>query len=376
MTDVPIKVLQLLISMPVGGAENMVSALATSLDPREFQVMIACIGAPGPMGEELKRSGCRVISLGLDIKYASKFLIIRRLRDLLRELRPDILHTHLYHPNLYGRIASLGMGLKGRVATVHNVYRRVKMHRRLMNWLLGQVSHCVVVFSPEVARDVLHYDRLTPSRLRLLSPGVRVEARSAGESREAVRERLGITGFCIGTVARLEEQKGHEYLLEAISRVRSEIADLNVVIVGDGQRRPRLEEQAASLGVSGCVRFLGTRRDVPLILRSLDLYVQPSLWEGIPLTLLEAMGAGVPAISTRVGRAPEVIQDGENGRLVPPGDAEAMAAAILDAYRHPEWRRRWQELGELTIREKYSLDRMLKQFADIYLDICQKGQLH
>jgi glycosyltransferase involved in cell wall biosynthesis len=375
MTEVPIKVLQLLISMPVGGAENMVSALATCLAPREFQVTVACIGAPGPMGEELKRSGCRVISLGLDIKYASKFLIIRRLRDLLRELRPEILHTHLYHPNLYGRIASLGMGLKGRVATVHNVYKRVKMHRRLMNWLLGQVSDCVVVFSPEVAKDVLHYDRIAPSRLRLLSPGVRVEERSVRESREAARERLGIKGFCIGTVARLEEQKGHEYLLEAISQVRSEIADLAVVIVGDGPRRSQMEEQAASLGVSGCVRFLGTRRDVPLILRGLDLYVQPSLWEGIPLTLLEAMGAGVPAISTRVGRAPEVIQDGENGRLVPPGDADALAAAILDAYRHPEWRRRWKELGEFTIREKYSLDRMLRQFADIYLDIYQKGQL-
>jgi glycosyltransferase involved in cell wall biosynthesis len=128
------------------------------------------------------------------------------------------------------------------------------------------------------------------------------------------------------------------------------------------------------LGLEDTVRFLGTRRDVPLILRGLDLYVQPSLWEGIPLTLLEAMGAGVPAISTRVGRAPEVIEDGENGRLVPPGDAAALAAAILEAYQHPEWRRQWAERGERTIGEKYSLDHMLRQFADIYLELYHQGQ--
>ncbi len=373
MTEVPIKVLQLLVSMPVGGAENMVMALATCLDPREFQVTVVCIGAAGPMAEELTRSGYPVISLGLDIKYASKFLIICRLRSLFRELRPDILQTHLYHPNLYGRLASLGLGLKGVVATVHNLYKRVKLHRCLLNCLLAQVSDYVVLFSPQVRQDVQRYDRIPASRIRLVSPGVPMRDLRVKESRAEAMERLGIKGFCLGTVSRLEEQKGHEYLLRAIELIRPEIRDLTLLIVGDGQERASLERLVRDLGLDETVRFLGTRRDVPLILRGLDLYVQPSLWEGIPLTLLEAMGAGVPAISTRVGRAPEVIQDGENGRLVPPGNAGALAAAILEAYRHPEWRQQWKEKGERTIREKYSLDQMLSQFADIYLKLFQKG---
>lgn len=351
----------------------MVAAIATGLDAGEFQVEVACLGASGPVGEELARMGHPVHSLGLDLQRTPVWRLVAAVRRLLRESAPDILHTHLYHPNLYGRLACLGLGLKGVVATVHNLYKRVKLHRCLLNYLLGRVSDCVVVFSPEVGRDVRHYDHLASSRLRLLSPGVRVEEWAAPESPAAARERLGVTGFCLGTVARLEEQKGHEYLLEAVSLVRPEIGDLTVLLVGDGQRRPRLEEQALKLGLAGCVRFLGTRRDVPFVLRALDLFVQPSRWEGIPLTLLEAMAAGLPVISTRVGRAGEIIEPGHNGLLVPPADSVALAAAILEAYRHPEARRTWAQRGCRTVAEKYSERRMLGEFADIYRELARRG---
>jgi glycosyltransferase involved in cell wall biosynthesis len=374
MSQKPIKVLQLLVHLPVGGAERMVAAIATSLDPETFQVQVATIGPPGPMGEELAQEGRPVISLWLDIRRTPAWRILRAVRGLLRELQPDILHTHLYHPNLYGRLASLGLGLKGVVATVHNLYKRVKIHRCLFNRLLARVSDYVVVFSPQVRLDVLYYDSVPADRIKVVSPGVPLKNLRVEESAAEARERLGIKGFCLGTVSRLEEQKGHEYLLAALGLIRTEIPELTLLIVGDGVRRAYLEQVVRDLGLEDTVRFLGTRQDVPLILRGLDLYVQPSLWEGIPLTLLEAMGAGTPVISTRVGRAPEVIEDGENGRLVPPGDAAALAAAILEAYQHPEWRRQWADLGERTIGEKYSLQHMVGQFADIYLELYHQGK--
>ncbi len=373
MAEVPVKVLQLLVHLPVGGAENMVAALATSLNPEMFQVQVATIGPPGYIGEELARMGQPVVSLRLDIRRTSAWTLFWAVRGLLQDFKPDILHTHLYHANLYGRLASLGLGLRGVVATVHNIYKRVKLHRCVLNCLMSWVSDYVIVFGPQVRHDVKRYDLVAASRIRMLSPGVPIEDLSVKESLAEAKELLRATGFCIGTVSRLEEQKGQEYLLKAIDLIRPEIPDLTLLIVGDGTRRASLERLVRDLGLKKSVRFLGIRRDVPLILRSLDLYVQPSLWEGIPLTLLEAMGAGVPVISTRVGRASEVIQDGENGRLVPPGDAEAMAAAILGAYRHPEWRSHWKEKGEPTIAEKYSLSRMLNQFANIYLELYQKG---
>lgn len=367
------RVLQLLAHLPVGGAEDMVASLATRLDPEQFQVRVACIGAPGALGEELTRTGHPVISLGADLKRTPAMRLLTMVRGLLRQTEPDILHTHLYHPNLYGRLAAVGLGLKGIVATVHNLYTRIKWHRSLLNGVLGRFSDCIVVFSPQVGQDVQRYDLVPASRLRLVSPGVRLEELQVPETPAAAKERLGLTGFCLGTVARLEEQKGHEYLLAAVHRVRAEIPDLTLVLVGDGQRRGLLEQETARLGLTPVVRFLGTRRDVPQILRALDLFVQPSLWEGIPLTLLEAMGAGLPVVSTRVGRAGEVIRDGENGRLVPPGDSQALAQAILELYQHPEWRRDWAAQARRTIADHYSLDSMLRQFADLYRELYARG---
>lgn len=372
----PIKVLQLLVTMPVGGAEIMVADIATGLDPGRFEVVTACLGEPGPMGEELRCRGKRVVSLGLDLKRTSTFSLVRRVRELLKEIRPDILHTHLYHANLYGRLAALGLGLPGVVATVHNIYSRVKWHRCLANYLLARVSDYVLVFSPQVRDDVFRFDRVPAARLKMLTPGVRLEEPNPGETREEIRSRLGISGFCVGNVARLEEQKGHEDLLAAVSKVRGEIPDLTVLLVGDGSRGARLRALTQDLGLGQVVRFLGVRRDIPRILQALDVFLMPSRWEGIPLTILEAMGYGLPVISTMVGRVPEIIQDGVNGRLTPVADPEALARAILELYREPGKRRQWGEQARRTVQEKYTLKHFLEQFAAIYLELYEKGRGH
>lgn len=370
----PIKVLQLLVTMPVGGAEIMVADIAAGLDPGRFEVVTACLGEPGPMGEELRRQGKRVISLGLDLKRTSAFGLVRRVRELLKEIRPDILHTHLYHANLYGRVAALGLGLPGVVATVHNIYARVKRHRCLANYLLARLADYVLVFSPQVREDVFRFDRVPPSRLRMLTPGVRLAEMNSPEGKEVAKTRLGISGFCLGNVARLEEQKGHEDLLAAVSRIHREIPDLTVLLVGDGTRRGHLQALTQESGLEQVVRFLGTRRDIPEILQALDVFVMPSRWEGIPLTLLEAMGCGLPVISTRVGRAPEIIRDGENGRLTPVADSAALAQAILELYREPEKRQQWGDEARRTVKEKYTLEHFLEQFAAIYLELYGKGR--
>jgi glycosyltransferase involved in cell wall biosynthesis len=372
MSLTPIKILQLLVTMPVGGAEIMVADIAAGLDPAKFEVAVACLGEPGPMGEELRRQGKQVVSLGLDIKRTAAFSLVRRVRELLKEIRPHILHTHLYHANLYGRLAALGLGLPGVVATIHNIYSRVKRHRCLANYLLARTADYVLVFSPQVRDDVRRYDRVPPARLRMLTPGVRLQPPQPGTSREEIRGRLGISGFCLGNVARLEEQKGHEDLLAAIKKVQAEIPGLLLLLVGDGSRGGHLRALTKELGLEQVVRFLGTRRDVPEILQALDVFMMPSRWEGIPLTLLEAMGHGLPVISTRVGRAPEIIEDGVNGRLIPVADPGALAAAIQELYRDPEKGRQWGEQARSTVLEKYTLEHFMEQFAAIYLELYEK----
>jgi glycosyltransferase involved in cell wall biosynthesis len=355
--------------MPVGGAEDLVAAIVQGLDPQRFAVSVVTLGPLGLVGEELRARGYEVVSLGLDVKRTSIWRIVGAVRRRLKAGRPDILHTHLYHPNLYGRLGALGLGLPGVVASVHNSYIRVKFHRRVWNFLLAWSTDRVLAVSPRVYRDIRKFDGVPMSRLLLIPNGIGLTELSTPLSRAEARERLQVSGLVIGTMSRLEEQKGHAYLLSALPKLRQEIDDLVVLIAGEGRLRDRLLQQARDLGVENQVRFLGNRRDVPEIQRALDIFVQPSLWEGMPLALLKAMGAGLPVVATRVSGCMDAVMDGSNGRLVEPGDAEALARVILELYHHPKERRRLGDAARRTVAERFSCEAMLTRLEALYLDL-------
>lgn len=367
----PIRVLQLISSLPVGGAEDLVAGIVTGLDSRCFQVQVATLGPPGAIGEELSRAGHPVLSLGLDLRRASGWRIVTAVRRLLTEVKPDLLHTHLYHPNLYGRLAALGLGLKGVVASVHNSYTRVKLHRCLWNFLLGFATDRVLVSSPQVWRDVHAWDRVPARKLKIIPYGVRLDDLDIPLDSAQARAELRVSGFVLGVVGRLEEQKGHRYLLAALPELSREIPELVVLLVGEGRAGEALKRQAEELGISHLLHFLGTRRDLPRLFRALDLFVQPSLWEGLPLTLLLAMGSRLPVVATRVSGVTEVIKDGVNGWLAPPGDTGALAAAIGELYRQPRLRERMGEAARMTVVEEYSQEVMLQRLKTLYQEIIQ-----
>jgi glycosyltransferase involved in cell wall biosynthesis len=362
--------------MPVGGAEDLVAAIVRGLDPQRFTVAVATLGPPGPVGQELRDQGYEVVSLGLDIRRTATWRVAAAVRRRLQADRPDILHTHLYHPNLYGRLAALGLGLTGVVAAVHNSYSRVKFHRRLWNFVLGWATDRILVGSAQVWQDVRRYDGVPAARLLLMPYGIPLDGLNPPLSRAEARERLGLpaNGLVIGSVGRLEEQKGHAFLVAALPELRRQIPELTVLLVGEGRRQEDLRRQVLDLGLEGTVRFLGTRRDLPEIYRALDLFVQPSLWEGLPLALLKAMGAGLPVVATRVSGSREAVLDGVNGCLVEPGDPKALARAILELHRHPQTRRRLGEAARRTVVERYSLEAMLRRLAELYLDLWRRRQ--
>ncbi len=369
MASTRIKVLHLISTLPVGGAEDLVASIVTGLDPGRFAAEVGCLGEAGFIGEELRRRGSRVWPLGLDLKRDSFIRIVGSVRRFLADRQPDILHTHLYHPNLYGRLASLGLGCKGVVASIHNAYTKVKLHRCLWNYLLSRVTDRILVSSSEVYEDVRRYDWVAPAKLLRLPYGIPMAEVDSPLSKEAAKAELGLSGFCLGTIGRLEEQKGQEFLLAALPELKKAIADLQVIIVGDGRWRTRLEEQSRRLNLDDTVHFLGARRDLARLYRAMDIFVLPSLWEGLPLALLKAMAAGLPVIATQVSGVVEVIADGANGRLGPPRQPEALASAVLELYSRPELRRRWGEQAQATIRAGYSLEAMLTQLQRLYEEL-------
>jgi glycosyltransferase involved in cell wall biosynthesis len=366
-----IRVLHLMNSLPVGGAEVLVAAVVQGLDGRRFDIQAATIGPAGVIGEELRRRGNLVHALGLSLREDPDLKIISRIRQLLKHLKPDILHTHLYHPSYYGRLAALGLGLKGVVASVHNVYIKTKFHRRLWNFLLSWTTDRIVAVSPQVRHDVLVYDAVPASRLNLLPNGINLAALDVALSREEAKARLEVAGLCLGAVGRLEEQKGHAFLLEAFPAIAAAVGEITLLLAGDGSLRPALEQQAGALGIAGRVKFLGTRRDMPLIYRALDILALPSRWEGLPLALLEAMGAGLPVVATQVGGVKDVIEDGINGRLVPAGDPQALAASIVELSRRPDRRAALGGAAKETIRRRFSQEAMLQRLADLYTELAE-----
>lgn len=364
-----IKVLHLFATLPVGGAEDLLASIVCGLDPARFAPEVACLGAPGPVGEELGRQGRLVSALHLDLKRDSFFKIVLKVRTLLKSRQPQILHTHLYHPNLYGRLASLGLGLPGVVASIHNAYTRVKFHRCLANNLLGRLTDRVLVSSTRVYQDVRRYDRLPAKKIMLLPYGIRLTDLDLPLTKAAAKAELGLAGFCLGTIGRLEEQKGQEFLLAAVPEIKQHIPDVQVILVGDGRLKAKLAEQARSLGIAEVVHFLGTRRDLPRLYRAMDLFVLPSLWEGLPLVLLKAMAAGLPVIATRVSGAEDIIDDGRNGRLIPPGQPDALARAVLELQARPELWPVWGDQARETILAHHSLEAMLAQLQSLYEEL-------
>jgi glycosyltransferase involved in cell wall biosynthesis len=222
---------------------------------------------------------------------------------------------------------------------------------------------------------VRRYDGVPGSRLLLMPYGIPLAELNPRLSRQEARERLGLSGgdLVMGVVGRLEEQKGHTCLLAALPALQKQIPDLMVLIVGEGREEEKLKSQVRALKLANTVRFLGTRRDLPEIYRALDLFVHPSLWEGLPLALLKAMGAGLPVVATRVSGSQEAIEDGVNGCLVAPGDPEALARAILELHRHPEMRQRLGDAARRTVAARYSLEAMLQKLADLYLDLWRRS---
>jgi glycosyltransferase involved in cell wall biosynthesis len=371
MTETPIgspaRILYLMVDLPVGGAEIHLLNLVRNLDRNRFDPRVCCIGRSGPIGREIESEGIPVLELGKLKRGGFDREVLALLRTILRRDRISLLHSHLYHANLYGRLAALRVGIPA-VCTVHNIYTRRKLHRNLVNrWLARHTARIIAVSSP-VRDDVLRYDRVVPSNVVVIPNGVDVDGFDLSLTRQQARERLGIPKdrYVIGTLGRLEEQKGLPHLVEAIQLLSESGMLVFLLIAGSGREEGRLREMVARFGLEDSVRFLGMRRDVPEVHRAMDVFALPSLWEGLPIALLEAMASGLPVVATPVGGIPEVIRNGKNGLLVPPEDPVALAAALRRIRHDAVLAEVLGREGRETVRERYTHRRLAEHVMEVY----------
>ncbi|HJU44843.1 MAG TPA: glycosyltransferase [Vicinamibacterales bacterium] len=359
------RVLYLAHTLSVGGAEEMVLNLVRYL-PDEFDRAVVCIDQPGPLGEEVRRTGTPFHALGLQPGLRRPADVLH-LQKFLHHSAPTIVHTFLLTASLYGRFAAMQAGVPIVIGTEVNIYlRKKRLHRAAERWLMRQTD--AVVASAESVRDFyINQIAADPKKVVVIYNAVDWSQLGVTLPRGPFRKQFGIPDEApaAGIIARLTEQKAHRVLFDAI-RSRPELSTLHLLVIGDGELREELERHAERLGLSARVHFAGARRDLGNVLAAIDLFVMPSLWEGLPLSLVLAMGAGLPVIASRVAGIPEVVRHGETGILVAPGDAADLAAALV---RVNGDRRLQSQLGEQAkafVLPRFGVDGYVASITGLY----------
>ncbi len=364
MTATPTRVLYLSHAFAVGGAEEMVLNLVRHL-PSQYQPAVACIYEAGPIGLEIERTGVPFKVLGLKPGLLRPFDVMR-LRDFLYECQPDIVHTFLLTGSLYGRFAAMMARVPVVVGTEVNVYERKRtLHALAERWLMRDTD--AVVASAESVRDFyIQQVKADPSKVEVIYNAVDWAQLQTTVERDELRASVDVPAGAplLTIIARLTEQKGHRILLDALAR--PDLAQAHLLVVGDGPLRAALERQALGLGLSARVRFVGARRDLGNILGATDVFVMPSFWEGLPLAMVLAMGAGLPVVATRVAGIPEVVQDGVTGLLVPPGDSSALGAALSRVVNDDPTRVLLGQAARAFVRPRFGIDGYVNAITGLY----------
>jgi glycosyltransferase involved in cell wall biosynthesis len=247
----------------------------------------------------------------------------------------------------------------------HNqIYSASPRLRRRFSYYLRLADHVVAV-SHDLRRELK--ERAGAGTVDVIHNGIDSVPVTPG-SRDRIRAELGARSddVLIGTVAVLSRQKGIAHLLEAAAQVAPRLPAAKFVVVGDGPLRESLAAQAAEAGLVGRVIFTGYRKDIPLLMDALDIYAQPSLWEGLPLVLLEALRAGKPIVATKVGGNPEVVEHERNGLLVEPGDAAALAGAIVRVATDEQFRAAVPGVNVAKFQRDFALDSMVAAHVNAY----------
>jgi glycosyltransferase involved in cell wall biosynthesis len=376
-----IKVAYILTPVEFGGAEKVNLTFLRAVDRTRFEICPILLVRPwedrNPFIEQLGEKKYSIHKIPVAIKPRSEgrdyFRILRCIRNLYRILSKDsfhLIHTHGYFADIIGMPVSKLLNIP-HVSTCHGFIsndRNLKIYNTLDRFSLRFCRRVIAV--SEGVRDDLVGSRVRESKIIVIQNAVQNSntPESVSENRLNKRKMLGIkeNGYVAGYVGRLSDEKGIQYLIEAgvILKQKSEL--FNILIIGDGPKRKELENLAREKGLEKEIIFAGFQNDVEKWLPALDVFVLPSLTEGTPMALLEAMSTGVPVIATRVGGVPQVVEDGSNGVLLDPADSKRLAEEIMALVHDPALSKQMAGRAIETIENEYNVQQWCRKIEAQY----------
>ena len=352
-----------------GGIERMMVTLATHTSAAGVAICWCPASHPEPAPDTLRAITDSGVTLH---RIPPPFLspaYPARLARLVAEIRPDVLHLHGATVGVIGSLVGRALRVPAIVYTEHLEHARHAPWLQHARELTCDWPHHTVFVSGQSYRGAMQHAPLAvlACRASVIQNGIDLApyvAPPIPEERVRLRRALGLGAedVAIGSVGLLWRAKGQEHLLRALARLQ----DVVVFLVGSGADEKPLRDLAVDLGITGRVRFLGWRDDVRQLLQAVDLYVQPSLTEGLPLAVVEAGAAGLPIVASDVGGIPEIITHGANGLLVPPGDPQALAQAIQKLIEDPRMARRLGDAASQAAFERFSAEAMAERYMQLY----------
>ena len=364
----PVKdILFVTVGYTLGGTENMISLIAPRLKMRGYNVRVLAFKGWGPVSEKLKNSGVDCISLHGNGKFDLR--VLWRYFLYLRKNKPDLIIAFLYSAYIPTRILGLLLGIPN-ISSVRDVEKWMNPLHIFLEKITANFSTVIYSCSNAVARFLIRDIGIKKAKVVTIPNGIDVDSFSIKINKEEKLQELGLQSNLkiVGTVCRLHEpKKGVRFLLEATKTLQEKLG-FQLIIVGTGKDEKRLKSIARKQHINA--RFLGERADAREILRVMDVFVLASLYEGLPVSILEAMAAGIPVVATNIGGIKEVVLNGKTGFLVKPGNSSALADKIKEVLENEEMGKKFGKLGFKRVKEEFSIDKTVNRIENLW-----KGRL-
>ncbi|MBI5961164.1 MAG: glycosyltransferase [Chloroflexi bacterium] len=367
-----LRLLYVIDSLKIGGAEMLLLGMARRYLSEGHEIRIAYF-SEGGLHKDFEALGIpltRLSQRGLKDPRA-----LTRLVNLIRTYRPDVIHTHLFKSDLVGQIGAALTRVPARISTLHNTsqWRKNPLFSGIMRGVMLPCDRIIAV--TQYVRDYAHqWSHYPLSRMIVIENGV--DTIRFDPDHTTPLDRQAVWGLApdspvIGVIGRLHPAKGHDILLRAAVEIVREVPTAQLIIIGDGELRAALESLSIELSLQDHVVFTGFMRDMPGVMAALDVVVFSSRWEGLPVTLLEAMSMGRPVVATSVGGIPDVLTHETNGLLVLPDNPAALAQEVLRILRDVTLAGRLGKSAQETICERYSADVMVQRIMKLYREILE-----
>lgn len=386
-----LKVLQIIESTGKGGSRNHLCSLVHNLDKDKFEIEVICSTLRDKDFDKdiqkMKKEGIKVMALGMrrNISLLSDLIVFFKLCFYIKKSRYDIVHTHSSKAGFLGRLAARLMRVRTVIHTPHyfcfiaeDMNRIEKLFYFYIEKFATLFCDKIIAVSESQRQDILKTGLANSRKIITIENGVDTH-RFGNNGFDILKKKqeLGLndSSIILGTVGILIERKGHRYLIEAVSKIIKEGLDVRLIIAGEGELHKDLETLGNKLGLDSRIKLLGFRENIPELLSLMDIFVFPSLWEGMPLALLEAMASGLPVISTGVHGAVDLLQGSKRGMLVQKKDFKGLVEAIRFLVCNPDEAKKMGREAQRLICDNYSLKKHIGRIESLYISMYLSGSL-